>query len=143
MSNITKKDNNEIIAETDLINTLNQLASLAADSVKAYAENAPKLTNITNKIIEVLDDEELIAMMENKDLLNLLTTTTKYQLQPLEQFTKLFTQMNQFQERLETVKEAEKFKELSQELSKAAQEAGRDIEDEIITVDEFIKDINS
>lgn len=123
MSNIIKRENTAIIAEGELTNTLNKLAVEAGKAVDAYVEAAPKLQIIANTILELLSKESEIANLEHKDMIKLFEVSAKAQWQPLDQFTKLFTQMNQLQEKLNINKELDALRELTDEITKAKHEA--------------------
>lgn len=119
---LVKHETNEIIEEKQLIKTLNKLSVAASESVDAYISSLPRLNTMADLSLKILEQEQTIANMEYMDILKLLEVATKFQMQPLEQFTKLFTQMNNFQERLDTIRQADKLDKLAQEIHQARAE---------------------
>lgn len=117
--------NNDVVTkeEADLTKVLNKLSVEATKSVDAYINNSEKVNKITDEILKVLSNEQEIMNMEHEELMKLLTISTNLQTKPLEQFTKLFVQMNQFQDKLNIGKEIDDLRRLKEEFNKANEEA--------------------
>lgn len=122
------------LAETkqiDLNKTLQKLAVVASESVEAYVANADDIKTITDTMLQTLADPETTKHMEPRDMIALVKMTTDLQTKPLEQYTKLFTQMNQFQEKLNMNKEIERLQKITEEITKAKEEANTINNDDI------------
>lgn len=124
---IIVKDKKEvgILADTpaDITEVLNKLSQEASKSVNAYIKNSENVNAITEQILSILSKEEEIVNMEHDELMKLLTISTNLQTKPLEQFTKLFVQMNQFQDKLNINKELDQLRELKENFNIAKEEA--------------------
>lgn len=121
---MSKEKKNEVAKKVDIetqitLSTVNDLTKLANDAIKNYNETHPIYNDITKRLLEVYSDEATLASLDNDELLKLLTFTSRNQLAPVQELTKLVTQLNSLHERLEGAREIDKLRAVVEELQEA------------------------
>jgi hypothetical protein len=111
--------------EVAAINTnMLQLSALVTDAVNMHVEVAPIYKNITDSILKILGSESELSNMETKDLIKLLEVSSKAQIAPIEQLTKLVQSISNLYEQQQTRK---KMDELQAVVEQIQEQAGRKI----------------
>lgn len=106
------------------LRTVNDLTRLANEAISAYNATHPMYNKLTERILKTLTDETVFDSLDNEELFKLIAITSKNQLAPIEQLTKLVAQLNALQERMDAAKEIEKLRAIVEEM-KSAQEQDR------------------
>ena len=103
--------------------TINNLTELANQTIEIYKETHPIFSSISNKILEMFNNDQELNNLEAKDLFKLLEIANKNQLAPINELTKLVTQLNNLQDRMDAHKEVETLRNLVEEMTRAKEEA--------------------
>ena len=98
--------------DTRTANDIAALSDLASNVVKNYTANAPIYTKITEKLLEIFNNDDEIKQMEHKDLLKLLDTAQKAQLQPVIEITKMIKAITELEDINSYKKRTEQLEEI-------------------------------
>lgn len=116
MSNeISIKKENDVTLQT-----VRDLTQLANNAIEAYKETNPIYNKLTKTILDTLSQDDVIDSLDNEELFKLLNITSKNQLVPIQELTKLVTQLNALQDRLDANKEIETLRNIVEELKSSA-----------------------
>lgn len=116
MSNeISIKKENDVTLQT-----VSDLTQLANNAIEAYKETNPIYNKLTKTILDTLSQDDVIDSLDNEELFKLLNITSKNQLAPIQELTKLVTQLNALQDRLDANKEIETLRNIVEELKSSA-----------------------
>lgn len=118
-------------------NTVSDLTTLTNDAIANYKKTADKYTDIAEKVLDEITQENVIQSMEVSELFKLLEITNKHQLAPIAEFTKLIQNLTNLMDRQDIEAEKEKLFDFTKELEKAKQTSTEaksinDFKDEII-----------
>lgn len=127
------KDNQLVLADTAAVETLQNLAEIAKETVSEYAKTAPALRGLAESVLKILTDEATLNTLENSELIKLFEISQRQQLVPLEQLTKLFTQMNSLNEKLGLSQERQALQGVVKDIERAAREGKKTFTIEDIT----------
>lgn len=111
------------------------LGDLLTQTVQNYSESAPKYAAITEKLLNIFEKDEEIAAMEHKDLLKLLDSSQKAQLQPVIEITKMIKALTELEDINKYKQKTEKLEGIikAYEVEKAQHESYKTLDATITT----------
>lgn len=139
MSNITKKEDNNINLINDNIRDLSRMVNNAVDH---QAEVAPIHRELTLKILDLLNNDAELKVMQPKDLMKLVEISSKAILQPIDQLTKLVETLTALHEKSQLEDRVKKVENLMDRLKHEAM--GETVEaelknEETVSLDDILK----
>jgi hypothetical protein len=99
-------------------NTIEDLRLMIEESVKFQAHVSPIYKAISEKILNMLSNQEELAHMETKEMLKLLEISNKAQLAPVEQLTKLVQSVTALYQRSELQDKVDKLSQVVEEVTR-------------------------
>lgn len=115
INNIEKIETKDITVDNTL-SIVKDLTKFTNEAINAYSLAQPIYNELTSKVLETIQSDVIFDNLDTEDMMKLLTITSKNQLQPIQELTKLVTQINNLHERLDATKEIEKLRTLVEEL---------------------------
>lgn len=111
------KELKKIDVETEItLATVEDLTKLTNQAISAYNASQPIYNELTKKILDTFQTPAILDNLDTEDMIKLLTLTSRNQMKPIQDLTKLVAQVNTLQERMDANKEIERLRAIVEDL---------------------------